>query len=237
MFTVVLKLPFYFSDDALGADLNDEWYLGPTAKFAFLDSKKSRFHISLSKMLLRPPFSHVFVRTLAYSALMCSSSSAAAFLVGEPICGVLEACGKKEKLKGGKRKELSTMMVGWEFTTFQEWKTASPDTFISCSELGPLAAYELPMLLGFGFPQRALLPNIVWGYVCAPHASPFSQLCSRDPNVRIGASAQESSAQKGKGGVREKSEVVEPFCFISLKRGANSPPELTEPKPLASEFW
>ena len=120
---------------------------------------------------MRFPPSHVYVRTLAYSALACMSSSATPFRVGEPICGVLEACGKKEKLKGGKMKELSTMLVGWEFCSFQEWKVASPDTFISCSELDPLAAYELPLLSGHGFPLRALMPNVVWGYVCAPRAS------------------------------------------------------------------
>ena len=100
------------------------------------------------------------------------SSSATSFRVGEPICGILELRGKKEKLKGGKVKELSSMLVGWEFRSFQEWKTASPYTFIACSEVDPLAAYELPLLSGFGFPPRALLPNVVRGYVCDPTASP-----------------------------------------------------------------
>ena len=115
------------------------------------------------------------------------------------------------------------MLVGWEFCTFQEWKVASPETFISCSELGPLAAYELPLLSGSGFPQRALLPNVVWGYVCAPKASPLPQLCTLDPNVRVSTGVPNvdfgaSGAHKGKGdGSAQKGVMV--------KKGA--PPQNT----------
>ena len=62
LFTIVLKIPFFFSDSTSSCESSGE------------------FH-----------FSHVWVRVLAFSTLFCGDQQNTPFRAGEPVCGVLES--------------------------------------------------------------------------------------------------------------------------------------------------
>ena len=91
MFNIVLKLPFYFAGSQKECEDNGE------------------FHCS-----------HVWTRVLAFSNLFCGRDQFTPFRAGEPVVGIIESTTPKKDSSGMVEKHPSAMLVGWDFTKYEE---------------------------------------------------------------------------------------------------------------------
>ena len=95
---------------------------------------------------------HIWARIQFYSSTFCFPQSATSMKdtisvrVGDPVCGILEAV---------KSERQTATLSSWTITSYLEWKTASPFTFVPMHEvnLNPAVVYDLPAVGCWYFPR------------------------------------------------------------------------------------
>ena len=125
----------------IGAAQTDEKMTSTSTPIQFnvvlYENSDKYFQLSNFISVLHVPFyfgaektaSWVWLRTLAFAKLCALPSEPQPFMIGDPVCGILEIVGQGDLA--------SSQLVGWRRAEFSEWKLACSHMFSNQVQLPP----------------------------------------------------------------------------------------------------